>query len=87
MQQAPATAAPRVPAIEQVLDLVCGAAPKAGENTHIFVGRCVKVLQGRKERSQLKRAIMETLNELGIRAVDPATSAQAVLNACRLEAQ
>lgn len=87
MQQTPATAAPRVPAVEQVLDLVCGAAPKAGEKTHIFVGRCVKVLQGYKERNQLKRAIMETLNELGIRAVDPATTAQAVLNASIAEAQ
>lgn len=71
----------RIYTVEYALDLLCNGKPKGNEKTHIFVNRCVSILQGRQQRAELKRAIMESLNELGIRAVDPATSAQAILNA------
>lgn len=72
---------PRVGTIEMALDALVSAKPKAGEKTYRFVARCVSVVQGRKQRQQLYRAIIDSLNELGIKATDPASSTQLALNA------
>ncbi|GJI97032.1 hypothetical protein RugamoR57_37500 [Duganella caerulea] len=81
-QAAPQSQTPnRVPAIEQILDALCKAQPRRGEKIHEFVQRCCKLLAGKRERGQLKTAIMQTLAELGLKSTQPAALAQQVLNA------
>lgn len=75
-----ATEHPRIDSIEMALDALVTAQPKAGEKTHSFVHRCCTVVTGQRQREQLFNAIMRSLNELGLKAVDPATAVQAVLN-------
>lgn len=83
---APAAPAFRpIPAIEQALDLLCTAPPKPRETVLQFVQRCVKVVQGRTQRAQLERAILDTVNQLGLRALDPASHLQLALNATEEE--
>lgn len=92
MTEAPAqTTAPaaaetdRVPAVEMALNALVSAPPKPREKVHTFVTRCVSIVQGSRQRQLLKRAIMDTVNELGIRAVDPASHLQLALNATEEE--
>jgi hypothetical protein len=70
---------PMVPAIEQALDSLCTAVPKKNETLLKFATRCVQVIQGSKQRKQLLRAIIDTANEFGLRALDPALQLQRVL--------
>ena len=78
---APLADEPRVGSIEHALDLLVSATPKPAEKVHSFVRRCCAVVTGSKERDQLFRAIMDSLNELGLKAMDPASHAQLALNA------
>lgn len=75
-----------VPAIELALNALTAATPKPGEKLHSFVRRCCGFVTGSKERRILFRAIMDTLNELGLKAMDPASRAQLALVALDDEA-
>ncbi len=72
---------PRIGSIEMALDALVSATPKPGEKIHSFVQRCCLVVTGQKQREQLFRAVMDSLNELGLKAMDPASFAQLALNA------
>lgn len=72
---------PRVESIEHALDALVSAAPKRGEKIHSFVRRCVSVVVGQAQRDHLFDAVMSGLNELGLRAVDPATQVRAAFQA------
>lgn len=73
------TESPRVPAIEQALDALYNAPPKSGEKVHAFVRRCANVVNGKKQRTQLFAALIESLGELGVKPLQPASAAQVAL--------
>jgi hypothetical protein len=75
----PAAVQPRVDSIEQALDILCTAPVKSKECVLDLVNRAVLVIQGRKQRDQLKQAIIKSANEAGIRAKDPAHKLQRLL--------
>lgn len=72
---------PVVGSVEMALDALVSATPKPGEKIYTFVQRCCSIVTGQKQRDQLFRAVMDSLNELGLKAVDPASFAQLALNA------
>lgn len=76
---------PAVPAIEMVLNALCLGKPRAGEQLHQYVRRCCKILNGKKERNLLQKAICESLAELGLKRTDPALLAQQTIAAAEAE--
>lgn len=72
---------PAVPAIEQVLNALCAGKPRAGELLHQYVRRCCKILNGKKERNLLLKAILESLADLGLKRTDLARDAQETIAA------
>lgn len=62
-----------VPSVEIALDALCTWKTKPNEKLYKFVARCVQVVAGTKQRKQLYRAILDTANELGLKATDPAS--------------
>lgn len=80
MNTAPATQTV-VPSIEIALNSLCNAPPHPRETVLAFVQRAVRVVEGHKQRRMLERAILDTVNELGIRALQPASYLQLALNA------
>jgi hypothetical protein len=60
------------------LNALCNGTPNPRERVLEFVGRCVSIVEGSKQRAMLKRVVLESLNEQGVPALDRAARLKAV---------